>query len=98
MNEISNANGKEESTTKGLTPGQFLSYEKLTLSNIRCTVVGYKGAGMKTFLRSLENEIYKELNTSNSKYTVDININSEVFEKENSIQSKLIISFLAHQS
>lgn len=87
MNDICNGNGKEESTTKGLVLGQFLSCEKLTLSNIRCTIVG---AGMKTFLQSLEKEIYKEQKTTNSKDTVDISINnSEVCEDKT--QSKLII-------
>lgn len=91
MNDICNGNGKEESTTKGLVLGQFLSYEKLTLSNIRCTIVGCKGAGMKTFLQSLEKEIYKEQKTTNSNDTVDISINnSEVCEDKT--QSKLIIS------
>lgn len=82
MNDICNANGKEESTTKGLVLGQFLSCEKLTLSNIRCTVVGCKGAGVKTFLQSLEKEIYKGQKTTNSKDTVC----------EDKTQSKLIIS------
>lgn len=92
MNDICNANGKEESTNKGLTLGQFLGHEKLTLSNIRCTVVGCKGAGMKTFLRSLEKEMYKEQKTTNSKGTVNIYIkNSEVCEDNTPTQSKLII-------
>lgn len=82
INDICNGNGKEESTTKGLVLGQFLSCEKLTLSNIRCTVVGCKGAGVKTFLQSLEKEIYKGQKTTNSKDTVC----------KDKTQSKLIIS------
>lgn len=67
---------------------QFLCEEQISVSNIRCIIVGCGNAGKTTLLKRLQNVSYEELKITDRTEMVDVHVNSfEVLVEENTIQS-----------
>lgn len=68
---------------------EFLSKNEMTISHVRCIIVGCRGAGKTTLLRRLGNLTFGELKYIESAEIDDIHVNSfEVLEADETIQSK----------
>lgn len=70
---------------------QFLCEEQISVSNIRCIIVGCGNAGKTTLLKRLQNVSYEELKITDRTEMVDVHVNSfEVLVEENTIQHNVI--------
>lgn len=75
----------------------FLSKGEITVSHVRCIIVGCGKAGKTTLLKRLQNVSYKTLMQTKRTEIVDFHVNSfEVLIEEETIKSKVLcISFFS---
>lgn len=73
----------------------LVSKGEMTVRHVRCILLGCGGAGKTTLLRRLQNANFKDLKKIKVTELVDVHVNIfDVLESENTIQSKVFISFI----